>query len=96
MILCSDCGNIVGSIQEAHDGTDAFSIESEKKNSCELHSMIKTDHLSSEHETKFFEMLEKHNDKVENKTGGLKIPNQTSDSFERRKSCVFTANANTV
>ena len=36
--------------------------------------MIKTDHLPSEHETKLFEMLEKHNDKVENKKCGLKIP----------------------
>ena len=36
--------------------------------------IIKTDHLSAEHETKLFEMLEKHNGKVEIKKGGLKIP----------------------
>ena len=59
--LVFNCGSVIGSIreiEEADDGIDAFSIESEKKNSCELRSMIKTDHLPSEHETKLSEMLE--------------------------------------
>ena len=73
----------------ADDGIDAFSVESEKKNSCELRSIIKIACLSAEHKTKLSEMLEKHNDKVENKNW-FKNSNQTSNSFEKRKSCVFS------